>query len=67
MNEVRVWNLHCVCQVINMVPQQLVLGPLLFLMYINDFDSGICSDISKFADDMKLNRSDLEAIALLTN
>ena len=35
-------------------PHSLVLGPLFFLVYINDFDSGLKSAASKFADDTKL-------------
>ena len=31
-----------------------MLGPLLFLIYVNDLDTGITSRISKFADDTKM-------------
>ena len=45
------WN-----NVLSRVPQGSVLGPVLFLIYINDFDKTVNSKILKFADDTKLFR-----------
>ncbi len=41
--------------VLSGVPQGSVLGPVLFLMYVNDIDDCITCKISEFADDTKNN------------
>ena len=44
------------------MPQGYVLGPILFLVYINDLEEGVTGKILKFADDTKLFRKAKEIV-----
>ena len=45
------------CEVLSGVPQGTVLGPILFLVYINDIVDGLRSSTNLFADDCALYRN----------
>lgn len=46
------------------VPQASVLGSLLFIINTGDLDYGIISDISKFADDTKMEDESVQRTML---
>ena len=48
-------------QVKSGVPHGTILGPILFIMYVNDISTGVSSTVKLYADDTKLYR-EIESI-----
>ena len=55
------------CKVTSGIPQGSVLGPLLFLLYINDLPECILNRVSLFADDLKMFGKSTEKDSIQTD
>jgi len=55
------------CKIDCGVPQGSILGPLLYLIYVNDIDKSTDSEILSFADDTSLYASNLDVKKLFSD
>ena len=65
-----VWIDHCMSEYLPVdvgVPQGSILGPLMFLIYINDLSSILDCDASQYADDTTLSSSDYTITSVSAN